>query len=131
MEKMTLEKETKDSLLQKYTTIFFVVAGYWLVLTVLKQDSNIFFRIVSIMTVFINKTLLSDINLNAPMFIALYQTLITAFICLGKKSLARTFPHHFTFPETNVFEIKTAKTVSIKILNQFYVKFCLRSYLFL
>ncbi|RZC32929.1 TBC1 domain family member 7, partial [Asbolus verrucosus] len=67
--------------------------------------------IVSILTVFINKTLLSDIELNAPMFIALYQTFITAVICFIKKSLALMFPHHVSFPETNVWDLNTIKTI--------------------
>ncbi|XP_063922866.1 GDP-fucose transporter 1 [Zophobas morio] len=93
---MAFEKDTKDSLAQKYLTIFFVVSGYW---------------VVSILTVFINKTLLSELELNAPMFIALYQTLVTTLICLMQKSLARMFPRYFSFPETSVWSMKTIKTI--------------------
>jgi GDP-fucose transporter C1 len=94
---MALERDNRESLIQKYIKIFLVVSGYW---------------IVSILTVFINKTLLSEIDLNAPMFIALYQTLITALICFMKKGLAKVFPKHFSFPDTNVWNVKTMKTVS-------------------
>ncbi|EFA10140.1 GDP-fucose transporter 1-like Protein [Tribolium castaneum] len=93
---MALGKETERSLIQKYVTIFLVVSGYW---------------VVSILTVFINKTLLSDISLDAPMFIALYQTFITAAICFVKKGLARVFPQHFSFPETSVWDAQTIKTI--------------------
>lgn len=75
-----------------------------------------FFRVVSILTVFVNKTLLSDISLNAPMFIALYQTFITAGICFIKKALSRIWPENFDFPETNVWEIKNIKAVSFYII---------------
>jgi GDP-fucose transporter C1 len=93
---MALERDNRESLIQKYIKIFLVVSGYW---------------IVSILTVFINKTLLSEIDLNAPMFIALYQTLITALICFMKKGLAKVFPKHFSFPDTNVWNVKTMKTI--------------------
>ncbi|XP_066253388.1 GDP-fucose transporter 1 isoform X2 [Euwallacea similis] len=79
----------QDSLLRKYITIFFVVSGYW---------------IVSISTVFMNKTLLSNIELDAPMFINLSQTLVTALICFGKKILSRLYPERFSFPEQNIWD---------------------------
>jgi len=80
---------SEDSLLAKYTTIFFVVSGYW---------------IVSISTVFVNKTLLSNTQLDAPMFINLSQTLITALICYGKKVLSKVYPSRFSFPETDIWD---------------------------
>ncbi|KAJ8920269.1 hypothetical protein NQ315_011930 [Exocentrus adspersus] len=84
------------SLVSKYITIFLVVSGYW---------------IVSISTVFVNKTLLSNINLEAPMFIALSQTLITALICYLKKVLSATYPSTIKFPEIDVWDRYTMKTV--------------------
>lgn len=66
---------------------------------------------MSILTVFINKKLLSGINLDAPMFIALYQTFITSLICFIKLTLSKTFPGRFSFPETNVFGTQTIKDV--------------------
>lgn len=70
-------------------------------------------RIVSISTVFVNKTLLSDINLDAPMFIALSQTLITAFICYLKKILSILYPNKFKFPDIDVWDGQTLKSVNI------------------
>lgn len=78
----------QEGLLNKYITIFMVVVGYWT---------------VSILTVFVNKKLLSGINLNAPMFIAFYQTVITAFICLLKKYASKRWPHKVSFPEVDLF----------------------------
>nr|XP_023011487.1 GDP-fucose transporter 1 [Leptinotarsa decemlineata] len=86
----------ETSLLSKYITIFFVVSGYW---------------VVSISTVFVNKTLLSNINLDAPMFIALSQTLITALICVLKKKLSRKYPGKFRFPDVDVWDWYTIKGI--------------------
>ncbi|KAJ8946917.1 hypothetical protein NQ314_008716 [Rhamnusium bicolor] len=86
----------EQSLLSKYVTIFLVVSGYW---------------IVSISTVFVNKTLLSHINLEAPMFIALSQTLITAFICYIKKNLSKMFPSKFRFPDIDIWDSYTVKAI--------------------
>lgn len=74
---------------------------------------NYVFRIISILTVFVNKALLSDIDLDAPMFIALYQTVVTATICFTKKILARNFPEKFSFPDTNVWDSNTIRSVSL------------------
>ncbi|KAK9887664.1 hypothetical protein WA026_023785 [Henosepilachna vigintioctopunctata] len=86
----------QESLFQKYITIFLVVSSYW---------------VVSIFTVFVNKALLSGIKLDAPMFIACYQTLVTAFICLVKQLLNKQWPTKVSFPETNVWNAHTIKTV--------------------
>lgn len=77
----------------------------------LKTFPCLFLRIVSILTVFVNKALLSDINLDAPMFIALTQTFITAGICFIKKFLHKLWPDRFYFPETDVFGKETIKNV--------------------
>lgn len=45
------------------------------------------------------------------MFIALYQTFITALICIIKQTLSKTCPHKFSFPEANVFGMQTIKDV--------------------
>ncbi|KAF7267865.1 hypothetical protein GWI33_018947 [Rhynchophorus ferrugineus] len=85
-----------QSLLSKYIVIFFVVSGYW---------------IISISTVFVNKTLLSDLDLDAPIFINLSQTLITALICYGKKSLSKLFPSKFSFPDIDIWDKQIIKSV--------------------
>ncbi|XP_057651681.1 GDP-fucose transporter 1 [Diorhabda carinulata] len=89
---MSVEK----SLFSKYVTIFFVVSGYW---------------IVSITTVFVNKTLFSHIDLDAPMFVNFTQTLITAAICYMKKILSTTYPNTFRFPDVDLWDKHTLKTV--------------------
>lgn len=92
---------THKSLIATYVTIFFVVAGYW---------------IVSIVTVFVNKTLLTHIELDAPMFINLSQTLVTVFICYIKKILSKLCPQRFTFPDTDIWDphiVKQLLPVSI------------------
>lgn len=86
---------SSKSLLQTYLTIFIVVAAYW---------------IVSILTVFVNKALLSDIDLDAPLFIAFYQTVITALICILIKNFSSMFTE-WQFPETKVFYWQTIRDV--------------------
>lgn len=56
---------------------------------------------------------MSGLDLEAPLFIALYQTVITALICAGKLALARAFPQRFSFQETSVFGSQTMRTVSV------------------
>lgn len=68
-----------------------------------------------------NKALLSDINLEAPMFIALTQTFITAAICFIKKTLSHLWPDKVYFPETSVFGKETIKHVSSLHLHIFKV----------
>ncbi|GJQ76000.1 hypothetical protein Trydic_g18054 [Trypoxylus dichotomus] len=88
--------EDKESLFQKYITIFLVVSGYW---------------IISIATVFVNKQLLSELNLDAPMFIAFYQTVISALICYIMKILSKLYPDKIRFPESKPFHLETIKNV--------------------
>ncbi|KAL3268739.1 hypothetical protein HHI36_007841 [Cryptolaemus montrouzieri] len=90
---MSVQQET---LLTKYITIFFVVSAYW---------------VVSIFTVFVNKGLLSGIELDAPMFIACYQTFVTAIICYIKQILNKQWPTKISFPETDVWDVHTLKSV--------------------
>ncbi|XP_018334219.1 GDP-fucose transporter 1 [Agrilus planipennis] len=86
----------KVSLLNKYITIFLVVSGYW---------------IISILTVFVNKALLSSIELEAPMFIALFQTMMSVFVCYCMKLLSKVFPSYCNFPDSSPFKKETLKEV--------------------
>ncbi|KAL1493015.1 hypothetical protein ABEB36_011160 [Hypothenemus hampei] len=86
----------ENSLIKKYIIIFFVVSGYW---------------IVSISTVFVNKTLLSNIELDAPIFINLSQTLITVLICVAKKILSTKYPNKITFPQEDIWDVKIIKEI--------------------
>lgn len=70
-----------------------------------------FYRIVSITTVFVNKTLLNDLQLDAPLFITFTQTVLTALICWGTKCLSRMFPGRFHCPDVDLFDWYTIKAV--------------------
>lgn len=66
---------------------------------------------------FVNKTLLSDIDLDAPMFIALSQTIITALICYLKKILSILYPNKFQFPDIDLWDGHTIKSVNINSIS--------------
>lgn len=74
----------------------------------------IFHRFVSILTVFVNKTLLSidKLDVDAPIFIAWFQCLVSAIICFSLSRLSKIFPNVIQFPEGNPFKAKTMKKVS-------------------
>jgi len=84
----TEEKAMKDSLLKKYLRIFLVVASYWS---------------VSILLIFVNKTLLSgqleDSSLDAPMFVTWFQCVVTVGLCLFLAVGAKCFPSLSSIPE--------------------------------
>jgi solute carrier family 35 (GDP-fucose transporter), member C1 len=108
-------EESKESLFKKYLRIFTVVTAYWLVThdNYTKLYHNIhhlpFFRVVSILTVFVNKALLSSksVNLEAPLFVTWYQCLFSATICFTMSKLADTFPKHIWFPKGNPWNWET------------------------
>ncbi|XP_035780288.1 GDP-fucose transporter 1-like [Anopheles albimanus] len=92
----------KESLLVKYVRIAGVVALYWF---------------VSIVTVFVNKALLSGLNLDAPMFVTWYQVLTTTAICFTMSKLSKRFPNYVSFPEGNPFDRDTVhKVLPLSIL---------------
>lgn len=80
----------KDGLVSKYLYIFSVVSSYW---------------IISMLTVFVNKVLLSELKLEAPIFITFYQTVISTIICFLMKTFSKSFP------ESQPFKIQTIKDV--------------------
>ncbi|KAF5306139.1 hypothetical protein FQR65_LT07415 [Abscondita terminalis] len=90
-----------DSLLSKYIRIFLIVSGYW---------------IVSILTVFVNKTLLSGTNLDAPMFIAFFQTVFSALVCFILMKLSIIFPNQFGFATGTPFKLQTIKDARMSVL---------------
>lgn len=85
-----------ENLVSKYIQIFLIICGYWT---------------VSILTVFVNKRLLSETNLNAPMSVALFQTFITALICFVLIQLSQVFPRYCKFTSGNPFEVGVVKDV--------------------
>jgi len=87
-----------DTLSLKYIQIFFVVVIYW---------------VISILTVFVNKTLLSvdQLDVDAPIFIAWFQCLVSAIICFMLSRLSKIFPKVVQFPEGNPFNPLTVRNV--------------------
>ncbi|XP_012267187.2 GDP-fucose transporter 1 isoform X1 [Athalia rosae] len=73
-------------LLSQYINIAAVVTTYW---------------IVSILTVFVNKALLSsdDIDLDAPLFVTWFQCVVSAVICTTLSKLAQWYPEQIKFPK--------------------------------
>ncbi|XP_023714641.1 GDP-fucose transporter 1 isoform X1 [Cryptotermes secundus] len=88
-----------ERLLAKYFHIATVVACYW---------------VISILTVFVNKALLSSqtVSLDAPLFVTWYQCVVSATICFILSMLTKLFPHTFTFPEGSPFRC----SVAVKVL---------------
>lgn len=83
-------------LLGKYIQIGSVVVLYW---------------IVSIVTVFINKTLLTNNSIDVPFFVFWYQCFISALICVILKMLSKILPSTFSFPEGSLFTRAVVKKV--------------------
>lgn len=86
--------EEHNRLAFKYFQIFLVVALYWL---------------VSILTVFVNKALLSskDIDLDAPLFVTWFQCAVSTVICFVMSRLSLLFPGVISFPEGTPLDIDT------------------------
>ncbi|XP_063379895.1 GDP-fucose transporter 1 [Cydia fagiglandana] len=90
-------KEQRSDLCSQYIKIFIVVSCYW---------------IVSIVTVFVNKALLSGqaVPLEAPLFITWFQCIISFIIC---SSLSKTggIPGVFAFPKGSPWNWDVVKKV--------------------
>ncbi|XP_034934194.1 GDP-fucose transporter 1 [Chelonus insularis] len=88
----------EDQLSTKYIKIITAVTAYW---------------IISILTVFVNKNLLSSkqVNLDAPMFITWFQCAVTMFICFSLSKLAKSYPKVISFPDGNPYTINNFKKV--------------------
>ncbi|KAF7404896.1 hypothetical protein HZH66_003802 [Vespula vulgaris] len=84
--------------LSKYIYIGSVVAFYW---------------IISILTVFVNKILLSSeiLNLEAPLFVTWCQCIVSVVICIILSSLSICFPQYIKFPNDNPFKKETIKKI--------------------
>jgi len=70
--------------------------------------------VISILTVFVNKTLLNSdqLEVDAPIFIAWFQCFVSAIICFILSRLSATFPKVVQFPEGNPFNAVNVKNVS-------------------
>ncbi|KAL9891627.1 GDP-fucose transporter nac isoform 1-T1 [Glossina fuscipes fuscipes] len=89
-----LDESKSTSLLGKYIKVFLVVTLYW---------------IISILTVFVNKHLLSSdtVSLEAPLFVTWFQCVVSAVICFIASLLGRHFPSLVNFPEGNPLDTST------------------------
>ncbi|XP_046752800.1 GDP-fucose transporter 1 [Diprion similis] len=88
----------EPGLVSQYIHIALVVATYW---------------IVSILTVFVNKALLSgdEVNLDAPLFVTWFQCVVSALICTTWSRLSKLFPHRISFPEGHPYCMDVVKKV--------------------
>lgn len=84
------------SSISRYANIIFVVALYWC---------------VSITTIFINKSLLSELQLDAPIFVTWFQCLVSAVICFSLSQLSQQFPKTVSFPYGNPFDVNNMKNL--------------------
>uniref|UniRef100_A0A1Q3FB01 Putative gdp-fucose transporter n=1 Tax=Culex tarsalis TaxID=7177 RepID=A0A1Q3FB01_CULTA len=92
----------KENLLSKYLRILTVVAAYWT---------------ISILTVFVNKALLSGLNLDAPLFVTWFQVLISSSICFVMSAVSKRYPQFVTVPSGNPLDKETfRKVVPLSIL---------------
>ncbi|XP_059468349.1 GDP-fucose transporter 1 [Neocloeon triangulifer] len=94
----------KNSLLSSYIHIALVVAAYW---------------VVSILTVFVNKALLSSktVDLDAPLFVTWYQCVVSTTICFVLSSLSKIFPQHIKFPDGSPMDTSVMwKMIPLSIL---------------
>lgn len=80
----------------RYANIIFVVSLYWC---------------VSITTIFINKTLLSELQLDAPIFVTWYQCVISAVVCFTLCQLSQKYPKTFSFPYGNPFDLNNMRNL--------------------
>ncbi|XP_059617855.1 GDP-fucose transporter 1 [Phlebotomus argentipes] len=90
--------EGKVAPLKEYVHITVVVLSYW---------------VISMVTVFINKSLLSSdfFSLDAPLFITWSQCVVSAGICFSLSRLSKVFPKGVHFPEGNPLDWTTVKSV--------------------
>lgn len=93
---MQTKSVAERELWRKYVRIIIVVTLYW---------------IISISTVFVNKTLLSSLNLNAPLFVTWSQCVISTLICILLSVTSDIFPNFIHFPKSAPFSSDTIKNV--------------------
>uniref|UniRef100_A0A8D8TJV5 GDP-fucose transporter 1 n=1 Tax=Cacopsylla melanoneura TaxID=428564 RepID=A0A8D8TJV5_9HEMI len=85
-----------SSSIVRYANILLVVALYWC---------------VSITTIFINKTLLSELQLDAPIFVTWYQCLVSAIICYTLCQLSQRYPKTISFPYGEPFNVTNMRNM--------------------
>ncbi|XP_047347229.1 GDP-fucose transporter 1 [Vespa velutina] len=84
--------------LSKYIYIASVVVLYW---------------VISILTVFVNKALLSSetVNLDAPLFVTWFQCIVSVVICITLTNLSIFFPQYLKFSNGDPFKRETIKQI--------------------
>lgn len=84
-------------------------------------------RIISILTVFVNKALLSSkaISLDAPLFVTWYQCVVSATICFTLSMLTKIFPKTFTFPEGSPLNREVAAKVCSSLCSLSIYLYCM------
>jgi len=75
------------------------------------------FRVISILTVFVNKALLSSnaINLNAPLFVTWFQCIVSVAICIILRKISKWFPNYIKIANDSPFKKDTLKKVTLKM----------------
>lgn len=86
----------KENLCAKYLRILTVVAAYWF---------------ISILTVFVNKALLSGLKLDAPLFVTWFQVLVSSSICFVMSMLGKKYPRYVRVPIGNPLDKETFRNV--------------------
>ncbi|XP_058467332.1 GDP-fucose transporter 1 [Malaya genurostris] len=86
----------RRTLFAKYVRIFSVVVTYW---------------IISILTVFVNKALLSGLDLEAPLFVTWFQVLVSSSICFVMTILSKKYPKLLNVPAGNPLDRTTFRKV--------------------
>lgn len=68
-------------------------------------------RITSIVTVFVNKALLSGIDLDAPLFVTWFQCVVSSLICFALSRLSTVYPRAIIFPAGNPLCMETFRRI--------------------
>lgn len=74
---------------------------------------KIIFRIVSILTVFVNKALLSSkaVDLDAPLFVTWFQCIVSVTICITLRKVSQWFPRYIEIADGSPFRKDILKKV--------------------
>jgi GDP-fucose transporter C1 len=90
-----------SSLNKQYLVIIAAVSSYW---------------VCSISLVFLNKYLLSSVDLDAPLFITWYQCFFSVVLCFMCAYLSATFPDYIKFPKMTVDQKLSREVLPLSII---------------
>lgn len=76
-------------------------------------------RIVSILTVFVNKALLSSeiVHLDAPLFVTWFQCIVSVIICIFLRKLSQWYPKYIDIKNGNPFDKDILREVTFFFCN--------------